>query len=280
MLRAGLRIVVVAVARGRGAAGGASARPRRTPRAGRRRRSRRSVLRRQRPPRHLPDDQFAGLGVAEGALPRQHLLSVRFQMERADRPQHRHPLARHRQPQRREAGPARRLRPLHDRSEVPRAEVGHPAEQHAGSERTCASALSMLLFRRMGLEAEREAHARLYINNAYAGLYTIVESLDKTFLTKNFGENDGHLYEYSFDNAAPSPFNFGYPGATRRCIRRSRSSRRRWNSIRRARCIERLFWTVNTRATRCGGRRSRSSSTSRSSSATSRSRISSPRRTA
>ena len=53
----------------------------------------------------------------------------------------------------------------------------------------------------MGLDAEREAHARLFINNAYVGLYTIVESLDKTFLKKNFGENDGHLYEYSFDNA-------------------------------------------------------------------------------
>jgi spore coat protein H len=73
--------------------------------------------------------------------------------------------------------------------------------------------LSMALFKRMGMVAEREAHARLYINNAYVGLFTIVESIDKTFLTKTFNENDGHLYEYSFDNAATSVFNFGYPGS-------------------------------------------------------------------
>src|SRR5205085_5278722 len=73
--------------------------------------------------------------------------------------------------------------------------------------------LSMALFKRMGLIAEREAHARLFINNAYVGLFTIVESLDKTFLSKNLGEDGGHLYEYSFDNAATSVFDFGYPGA-------------------------------------------------------------------
>ena len=32
--------------------------------------------------------------------------------------------------------------------------------------------LSMLLFRRLGLPASREAHTKLYINNEYAGLYT------------------------------------------------------------------------------------------------------------
>src|SRR5439155_8893074 len=73
--------------------------------------------------------------------------------------------------------------------------------------------LSMLMFRRMGMVAEREAHARLFINNAYSGLYTIVESLDKTFLKKQFAEDEGHLYEFSFDNTVgASVFNFGYPG--------------------------------------------------------------------
>src|ERR1043166_6798870 len=42
--------------------------------------------------------------------------------------------------------------------------------------------LSMLFFRRMGLAAQREAHARLFINEEYAGLYTIVESADKAYL--------------------------------------------------------------------------------------------------
>ena len=72
--------------------------------------------------------------------------------------------------------------------------------------------VSMLFFRRLAMRASREAHARLYINNDYAGLYTIVESLDKTFLKKNFLEDDGHLYEYRFDVAAPLPYNFRYLG--------------------------------------------------------------------
>lgn len=58
--------------------------------------------------------------------------------------------------------------------------------------------LSMLLFRRMGLLASREAHTKLYVNNTYAGLFTIVESIDKSFLTRNLNENDGHLYKYDY----------------------------------------------------------------------------------
>jgi hypothetical protein len=73
--------------------------------------------------------------------------------------------------------------------------------------------LGMMMFRRMGLRAEREAHARLFINDNYVGLYTIVESVDKTWLNKNYGENDGYLYEYKFDNAAAEPFVFRYIGA-------------------------------------------------------------------
>ena len=56
--------------------------------------------------------------------------------------------------------------------------------------------VSMLLYARMGLPAPRVAHARLYINNTYQGLYSIVESLDKSFLSRNFDQNDGYLYKY------------------------------------------------------------------------------------
>jgi spore coat protein H len=73
--------------------------------------------------------------------------------------------------------------------------------------------LSMLIFRRLGLRAEREAHTRLFVNNTFVGLYTIVESIDKTWLQKNYGENDGYLYEYKFDNAAANPFVFRYIGS-------------------------------------------------------------------
>ena len=78
--------------------------------------------------------------------------------------------------------------------------------------------LSMLFFRLMGVAgAEREAHARLFVNNEYAGLYTIVESPDKDFLERNFGEREGRLYNYQFDDAANlagvPPFVFQYLGS-------------------------------------------------------------------
>ena len=77
--------------------------------------------------------------------------------------------------------------------------------------------LSMLFFRNLGIAASREAHTRLYVNNQYQGLYTIVETPDTNFLQKSFGENGGHLYEYSFDNqsvlAGAAPFVFQYLGS-------------------------------------------------------------------
>jgi spore coat protein CotH len=66
--------------------------------------------------------------------------------------------------------------------------------------------LSMLLFRRLGLPAPRETHTKLYINNAYAGVYSIVESVDKGFLKRTYGEDEGYLYEYDFPADAPSYF--------------------------------------------------------------------------
>jgi CotH protein len=65
--------------------------------------------------------------------------------------------------------------------------------------------LSMAMFRRLGIPAPREAHARLFVNNTYSGMYAIVEALDKGFLGRNLGEdnhggveNDGYLYEYDW----------------------------------------------------------------------------------
>jgi len=58
--------------------------------------------------------------------------------------------------------------------------------------------LSMLTFRRMGIPAPRQAHVRLYVGAAheYAGVYVISEEVSKTFLTANFGEDNGYLYEF------------------------------------------------------------------------------------
>ncbi len=65
--------------------------------------------------------------------------------------------------------------------------------------------VTMKMFAKMGLPAPREAHARVYVNNEYAGLYVIIESVDRTFVERVFGaqeanvENGGYLLEYQWN---------------------------------------------------------------------------------
>ena len=68
--------------------------------------------------------------------------------------------------------------------------------------------LSMRLFSRLGLPAPREAFVRLYVNNALVGLYAVVESIDKRFLERTFGQDNGNLFEYNYT----FDFNFEYLG--------------------------------------------------------------------
>lgn len=58
-------------------------------------------------------------------------------------------------------------------------------------------ALIYKLIRGRGLPACRTAYAKLYINDAYWGLYELIENVDKTFLKDHFGgvNNDGNLYK-------------------------------------------------------------------------------------
>jgi spore coat protein CotH len=74
----------------------------------------------------------------------------------------------------------------------------------------------MRFYQRLGFPAPREAHAALYVNNAYAGLYVIIESIDKDFLARAFGEsrpgdteNDGYLFEYDW----VEPWFYNYLGS-------------------------------------------------------------------
>ncbi|HEX6163824.1 MAG TPA: CotH kinase family protein [Vicinamibacterales bacterium] len=77
--------------------------------------------------------------------------------------------------------------------------------------------VTMRFFARLGIPAPRETHARLYINGEYAGLYGLVESVDKTMMGRVFGsigddiQNDGYLFEYNY--VLGSPWRFGYEGA-------------------------------------------------------------------
>jgi spore coat protein CotH len=67
--------------------------------------------------------------------------------------------------------------------------------------------IAMALFARAGLPAPRQAHVRLYVNDEYAGVYSVVESVDKVFLADRFGQDDGYLYEYDF-NPGDAPYRF------------------------------------------------------------------------
>ena len=75
--------------------------------------------------------------------------------------------------------------------------------------------VAMAFYARIGIPAPREIHTRLYVNNQYAGLYAIVESVDKDMLARVFGvigedtQNDGYLYEFKWMD----DWKFGYLGA-------------------------------------------------------------------
>jgi spore coat protein CotH len=74
--------------------------------------------------------------------------------------------------------------------------------------------VSMAFYSRLGIPAPRTLHTRLYVNNEYAGLYVIVESVDKELLARLFGvigedtQNDGYLYEFKWMD----DWKFGYLG--------------------------------------------------------------------
>jgi uncharacterized protein (TIGR03437 family) len=69
--------------------------------------------------------------------------------------------------------------------------------------------LAMLFYPALDLPAPREAHGRLIVNGEYAGLYAIVESIDKRYLKRIYNEEDGYLYQYEWNG----PYRFEYLGS-------------------------------------------------------------------
>lgn len=55
--------------------------------------------------------------------------------------------------------------------------------------------LAYELFEQMGLPTPRASFVDLWVNDNHLGLYTMVEQIDKTFLTRNFTDNSGNLYK-------------------------------------------------------------------------------------
>jgi len=74
--------------------------------------------------------------------------------------------------------------------------------------------LAMEVFERMGVPAPRQVHARLFVNDTFAGVYVVVEPVDRRFIARFFGEREaevesgGYLYEYRWVDE----YDFSYLG--------------------------------------------------------------------
>jgi hypothetical protein len=79
-------------------------------------------------------------------------------------------------------------------------------------------ALAWRLFDQIGIPASRHSYARLGINGAYRGLFSVIEQVDKGFLKDHFGKNDeGNLYKAYCGNVGcatlePKTSDSGDPG--------------------------------------------------------------------
>jgi hypothetical protein len=59
---------------------------------------------------------------------------------------------------------------------------------------------SMAFIEHMGHPASRESFGRVYINGEYQGVYGLVEAVDKEYLKRALGENDGYLFDHKYLN--------------------------------------------------------------------------------
>ena len=72
--------------------------------------------------------------------------------------------------------------------------------------------LSLEFYRAAGLPAPLTAHARLFVNGEYWGLYTMIEAVDdRAFLQSRFAEDSGYLYSYEFGGQSAYGFEWRGP---------------------------------------------------------------------
>jgi spore coat protein CotH len=64
-----------------------------------------------------------------------------------------------------------------------------------------AERAAMAFFDRAGQPAPRESYCRLYINNVFQGLYSIVESIDAPFLERVYDSDQGYLLRFDYQAA-------------------------------------------------------------------------------
>jgi spore coat protein CotH len=63
-----------------------------------------------------------------------------------------------------------------------------------------AERTSMAFFSRLGEAAPRESFCRLYINNAYQGLYSVVESIDASFVKRMYDDPSAFLFRFDYQS--------------------------------------------------------------------------------
>jgi spore coat protein CotH len=102
--------------------------------------------------------------------------------------------------------------------------------------------VSMQMFRRMGLPTPREAHTALFVNGEYVGLYTIVESVDKAFLRRQFYEDAGYLYDFQFEG---NSYYFEHRGQNPAAYVPFPFKPDTHEAAPEPQFIERLIWTIN-----------------------------------
>ena len=102
-------------------------------------------------------------------------------------------LAGRREPQPYQARSERRFRSLHRSGQKFLGIKSFVLDNHWQDGSMMHERLAMAFFARMGQPASRESFCRLYINNEFQGLYSIVESVDNAYLARTLGENAGYL---------------------------------------------------------------------------------------
>jgi spore coat protein CotH len=102
--------------------------------------------------------------------------------------------------------------------------------------------VGMQLFRRMGVPVSREAPTTIFVNGEYAGLYTIVESVDKAFLRRHFFEDAGYLFDFQFEG---NPYYFEYLGPDPAVYVPFPFKPDTHEQAPEPQVIERLIWTIN-----------------------------------
>ena len=106
----------------------------------------------------------------QGKLPDQHVLSRRPRVERPDRPQCRHPLARPRFAQPAQAGPQDRLRQVLDQPEIPRPQVARARQPDPGSVRNTRDGVDAVLRAARHSNAARNARQVVRQGRIHRGL--------------------------------------------------------------------------------------------------------------